>query len=76
MLTFNRSSGESLIIQPYEDTPLDMTIRELFADGPIIITTTDSQLRISVDAPNNLLIIKNEELELNSGFTSIDNSAA
>jgi hypothetical protein len=76
MLNFKRSIGESLIIQPYEDTPLDMTVRELFADGPIVITTTESQLGISVDAPNDLLIIKNEELELDNVVIPIDNNAA
>ena len=63
MLTFNRSINESLIIQPYEDTPLDMTVGELFANGPIIISTTGSKLGIRVDAPNELLIIENEKLE-------------
>jgi hypothetical protein len=42
MLEFNRTTGESLIIQPFEDTPLDTTVRDLFADGPIVITTSDS----------------------------------
>jgi hypothetical protein len=63
MHTLNRTMGESLIIQPYEDTPPDMTVRELFADGPIVITLTDSNLRINVDAPNELLIIKNEKMK-------------
>lgn len=37
MLTLNWKDGESILIYPREDLGLATTVRELFADGPIVI---------------------------------------
>jgi hypothetical protein len=75
VLTLNRSPGDSLIIQPQEDIPYDMTVRELFANGPIVITTTDNSVKIGVEAPSELLIICDEKYETSeTGTYSISHS--
>lgn len=61
MLTPQRNQGDCLIIQPKEDIPPEMTVKELFSDGPIVVMTTDSRMRIGVEAPNELLVVREEK---------------
>ena len=42
MLLLSRRIGESILIYP-DDVPEGMTVAELFADGPIEITVTDTK---------------------------------
>lgn len=46
-----------------EDIPEGMTVEELFADGPIEITVTETrpkQCKIGIDAPRELTIVRDE----------------
>ena len=63
-----RRPSESIYIYP-DDISGDMTVKQLFADGPIKIQVTDtngSQCKIGIKAPLNLRIVRNEIYERNS----------
>ncbi|MCU7806212.1 MAG: carbon storage regulator [Candidatus Thiodiazotropha sp. (ex Lucinoma annulata)] len=49
-------------MQPHDDTP-PVTVRGLFSSGPIVITTKDNTIRIGIDAPPKLLILRDKMLE-------------
>jgi len=58
MLVLMRRTGESILIYPD-----DMTVAELFADGPIKITVTSTkgpQCQLGFEAPPELAIVKDE----------------
>ena len=62
MLSLTRKEGELIYIYP-DDLPPDMTVAELFADGQITIEikgTRANQVKIGIDAPTNLKIIRGE----------------
>jgi carbon storage regulator CsrA len=62
MLVLMRKTGESILIYP-EDIPDNMTVAELFADGPIKITVTSTkgpQCQLGFDAPQELTIVRDE----------------
>lgn len=62
MLMLMRRPNESFYIYP-DDIPEDMTVKQLFADGPIKIQITDTndfQCKIGIEAPQALNIVRNE----------------
>lgn len=64
MLVLERRNGESLKIFPSENLPHDMTVEELFSQGPLEIMLSrgyKGKARIGVKAPAEL-IIRREEL--------------
>ena len=63
MLILSRRSGESIVIQPSEDLPADMTVGELFADGDIEITVLKGMAKLGIDAPRALDVDRDEGLE-------------
>ena len=59
MLVLSRRADESILIQPAEGTDVSMTLRELFANGPIQITLlggTGRRVKVGIDAPEQLAI--------------------
>ena len=59
MLVLSRRPDESILIQPAEGTDGTMTLRELFANGPIQITllgATGRLVKVGIDAPEQLAI--------------------
>ena len=65
MLILTRKVGESILIYP-EDIPEGMTVAELFADGPIeieVAETRSHQVKIGINAPDELKIIRSELLD-------------
>lgn len=64
MLSLARRPGESLLIYPAADLDPDMTISELFKNGPIIIRSalepSKKQIQLSIKAPEELIIMREE----------------
>lgn len=63
MLTLERRNGESLKIFPAGDLPSDMTVEELFSEGPLEITLTNAKkgkAKVSVRAPLKLIVRRDE----------------
>ena len=59
MLVLSRRADESIVIQPAEGTDSAMTLRELFANGPIMITLLGSsgrRVKVGIEAPESLAI--------------------
>jgi sRNA-binding carbon storage regulator CsrA len=62
-----RKKDESILIYP-EDVPENMTVAELFADGPIKIIISDTnhvQCKLGIAAPRELKIFREELLDRN-----------
>lgn len=65
MLKLTRRAGESLIIRPSKSLDPDMTVGELFSNGPLTVTIMrlhGHQIRIGVSAPDALNVIRSELL--------------
>ena len=65
MLSLSRKENESLFIQLDKNTDPNMTVGELFKDGPIEIYVQDIrkiQITIGIQAPLELNIIREEAL--------------
>jgi len=63
MLVLTRRTGESIHIYPSDKIRPDMTVAELFRDGPFEIhirKINPGQVRISIKAPHELTILRNE----------------
>ena len=78
MLVLTRRAGESIHIYPSADIPPDMTVAELFKDGPFEIhirKINPGQVRISIKAPHELTILRNE-LERNPPRKELQKSAS
>ena len=63
MLILTRHVGEKITISPSIDIPPDMTVSELFADGPIeimLVKMKGNQAGLGLAAPKNLTILRNE----------------
>jgi sRNA-binding carbon storage regulator CsrA len=59
MLVLSRRADESILIQPAEGTDVTMTLAQLFAKGPILITLlggTGRRVKVGIDAPEQLAI--------------------
>jgi sRNA-binding carbon storage regulator CsrA len=64
MLVLSRRTDESIVIQPADGTDTRMTLAELFANGPILITLlggTGKRVKMGIDAPSELAIRRKEE---------------
>jgi sRNA-binding carbon storage regulator CsrA len=54
-----RKSGEWVYIEPRDDAPPDMTLKDLFANGPIRILVgpaSPQHIKLAIDAPAPLRI--------------------
>lgn len=63
MLTLERRIGESLKIYPTEEVPVDMTVAELFSQGPLEIMRKDAhkgKAKIGIKVPLELNILRDE----------------
>jgi sRNA-binding carbon storage regulator CsrA len=63
MLVLSRRADESIVIQPAEGTDEHMTLKELFANGPIQITLlggTGRRIKMGIEAPTQLAIRRKE----------------
>jgi len=59
MLVLSRRADESILIQPAEGTDGKMTLEQLFANGPILITLLGGngrRVKVGIDAPEELSI--------------------
>ena len=64
MLVLSRRADESIVIQPAEGTDESMTLKELFANGPIQITLlggTGKRIKMGIEAPVQLAIRRKDE---------------
>jgi len=66
MLMLTRKIGESIVIFPSGDLDSSMTVKDLFIKGPITVTVCSSshQVRLGIDAPSSLRILRNELVRL------------
>jgi sRNA-binding carbon storage regulator CsrA len=63
MLVLTRRTDESILIQPAEGTDVSMTLAQLFADGPILITLlggTGRRVKVGIEAPQQLSILRKD----------------
>ena len=63
MLILSRRQGEKLIVDLDETADPNLTVGELFADGPIEIAVLElraSQVRVGIAAPQELVILRAE----------------
>jgi sRNA-binding carbon storage regulator CsrA len=59
MLVLSRRADESILIQPAEGADGSMTLAQLFANGPILITllgATGRRVKVGIEAPEQLAI--------------------
>ena len=59
MLVLSRCTDESIVIELADDMYGSMTLAELFADGPILITLlggSGRRVKMGIEAPNQLSI--------------------
>jgi carbon storage regulator CsrA len=62
VLIITRTKGKSIMIYP-EDISEDVTVAELFADGPIeisVVETRSHQCKLGITAPSELVILREE----------------
>ena len=63
MLVLSRKKGQSLYIYPSPDINPDMTVAELFKDGPIkvrIVEMSRNQVKVGIDASRDLKVLRDE----------------
>jgi sRNA-binding carbon storage regulator CsrA len=59
MLVLSRRADESIVIQPADGVDATMTLAQLFANGPILITLlggTGRRVKMGIEAPEQLAI--------------------
>ena len=59
MLVLSRRADESIVIEPADGAEVSMTLAQLFADGPILITLlggTGRRVKMGIKAPEQLSI--------------------
>lgn len=64
MLVLSRRADESIVIQPAEGADVEMTLRDLFANGPILITLlggSGRRVKMGIEAPVELAIRRKDE---------------
>ena len=65
MLALTRKNGERLHLYPSEDIDPNMTVAELFKDGPLDIIIQDiksNSAKVLIDAPEEIIILRDELL--------------
>jgi sRNA-binding carbon storage regulator CsrA len=63
VLVVSRKENESIRIEPLEGVDPNLTLRELFAQGPIVLKLTHvgpRRVRIVIEAPRALKIMRGE----------------
>lgn len=63
MLVLSRKFGESILIRLSEDVDPDMSVRDLFQQGPIrirLINQAENAVRVGIDAPLELAVVREE----------------
>ena len=58
MLVLSRRADQSIVIQPADGADANMTMAQLFANGPIQITLlggTGRRIKMGIDAPEQLI---------------------
>lgn len=63
MLVVSRKENESITIEPAEGIDLSMTLREVFAHGPVLVTLTQvgrRRVRLLIDAPKALKVWRSD----------------
>lgn len=66
MLVLSRRADESIVIQPAEGADASMTLAELFANGPILITLlggTGRRVKMGIEAPDHLAIRRKDAVK-------------
>jgi sRNA-binding carbon storage regulator CsrA len=66
MLVLERKTGESILIYPNDDIRPEMTVAELFSNGPIKVAVKcrdHSAIKLAIDAPYNMKILRYELLD-------------
>lgn len=69
MLVVTRKENESIKIEPVDGVDPSLTLREVFAQGPIMLKLThvgQRRVRIVVEAPSSLKVMRNEAAALTS----------
>jgi sRNA-binding carbon storage regulator CsrA len=64
MLVLSRRADESIVIQPADGADTNMTLAELFANGPIQITLlggTGKRVKMGINAPVQLAIRRKDD---------------
>lgn len=64
MLVLSRRADESIVIQPADGADTNMTLAELFANGPIQITLlggTGKRVKMGINAPAQLAIRRKDD---------------
>ncbi|HUO80435.1 MAG TPA: carbon storage regulator [Steroidobacteraceae bacterium] len=64
MLVLSRRADESIVIQPADGADSNMTLAELFANGPIQITLlggTGKRVKMGINAPAQLAIRRKDD---------------
>ncbi|MBS0396849.1 MAG: carbon storage regulator [Proteobacteria bacterium] len=64
MLVLSRRADESIVIQPADGADTQMTLAELFANGPIQITLlggTGKRVKMGINAPVQLAIRRKDD---------------
>jgi sRNA-binding carbon storage regulator CsrA len=72
VLVVSRKENESIRIEPLEGVDPSLTLHEVFAQGPIVLTLTHvgaRRVRLVIDAPHTLKISRTE-----SASASVDKS--
>ena len=63
MLVVSRKENESITIEPADGIDPSLTVGEVFARGPIVLTVAhvaSRRVRITIDAPSVLKILRTE----------------
>lgn len=63
MLVVTRKENESIKIEPVDGVDPSLTLREVFAQGPILLKLAhvgQRRVRIVVEAPSSLKVMRNE----------------
>lgn len=65
MLVLTRRDSEAVIIRPDVDLDPNMTVADLFRDGPLkvrVVAIEGRQVRLGIDTPKALNIVRDELL--------------
>lgn len=70
MLVVSRKENESITIEPAEGVDPSLTLREVFEQGPIVLTLRHvgpRRVRIVIEAPSALKIMRSETMATRNG---------